>query len=309
MKLKSLLFTGLIALSAPVISQNAVTLQLNHMFNGIAPLQGELYQIQGEDFYYERIQYYLSEFVLIHDGGVETSLGDLVFLVDSDHGDTYDLGYHESITDIEQIRFSIGVPENLNHLDPSAYDLNHPLAHQNPSMHWGWTAGYRFLCLDAYSGGEIVQIHALGDANFHSQTQEVNSMSYLGIIDIVLDANYDQILTGINVTSGIYEHSETSATIVTALENMQNLVFTPSVIAFDDPVSDSFAIYPNPTSDTFVVSGVQVNSVAQIFDMNGRLVRSIVLSDSCLVSVSSLKEGVYTILIEGYKAQKLVVSK
>tara|TARA_Y100000589_G_scaffold327275_1_gene368774 strand:+ start:1229 stop:2155 length:927 start_codon:yes stop_codon:yes gene_type:complete len=308
MKLKSLLFAGLITLSAPIISQNTVTLHLNHMFNGIVSLQGELYQIQGEDFYYDRIQYYLSDFVLIHDGGVETSLGDLVFLVDSDHGDTYNLGYHESITEIEQIRFSIGVPQNLNHLDPSTYELSHPLAHQNPSMHWGWTAGYRFLCLDAYSGNEIVQIHALGDANFYSQTQEVNSMSDSGIIDIVLDANYEKILTGINVTSGVYEHSETSSTIVAALENMQNLVFTPSVIAVNDPVSDSFAIYPNPTSDIFIVSGVQVNSVAQIFDMKGRLVQSIVVSNSCYVDVSLLNAGVYSILIEGYKAQKLVVS-
>ena len=137
MKLKSILLTGFIALSAPALAQTNVVLHLNHMFNGTTSSQGEIYQVQGSDFYYDRIQYYMSDFVLIHDGGNELSLGDeFVFLVDSDHGSSYNLGNHD-LTEVEQIRFSIGVTPELNHLDPSTYELIHPLAHQNPSMHWG----------------------------------------------------------------------------------------------------------------------------------------------------------------------------
>tara|TARA_Y100000746_G_scaffold165398_1_gene142755 strand:- start:719 stop:1642 length:924 start_codon:yes stop_codon:yes gene_type:complete len=307
MKLRSLIIAGLISISFPALAQTEVNLNINHMFNGSNAMQGEVYQVQGADFYYERIQYYMSDFVLIHDGGTETSLGDLVLLIDSDHGSIYDLGSHD-IEEIEQIKFSVGVPQNLNHLDPSSYELSHPLAHQNPSMHWGWTSGYRFLCLDAYSGSDIVQIHALGDANFFSQTHQAIITSDDDAQTILLDANYDLILSEINVINGLYEHSETSESIVSALENMQNLVFSPGVVEVKDPIDVAFEIYPNPAKDLFMLRGSSKNPVVQIFDINGRLVLSVVASNN-LVNVDYLTNGVYTVLIEYSKAVKLVVSK
>ena len=112
-------------------------------------------------------------------------------------------------------------------------------------MHWGWTSGYRFLCLDAHSASDIVQIHALGDANYCSQTHEVNQIANTAsAIEINFDANYDQILTDVNVIGGVFEHSETTPTIVQALENMQNLVFSHSVASTDVPLDQpSINIY------------------------------------------------------------------
>ncbi len=307
MNLRSFLIAGLIAVSFPALAQTEVNLSINHMFNGSDAMQGEVYQVQDADFYYERIQYYMSDFVLIHDGGSETSLGDLVLLIDSEHGSIYNLGSHD-VEEIEQIKFSIGVPQNLNHLDPSSYELSHPLAHQNPSMHWGWTSGYRFLCLDAYSGSDIVQIHALGDANFFSQTHQAITTNDNDTKTILLEANYDLILSEINVINGLYEHSETSSSIVSALENMQNLVFSPGVVEVEDPIVLALEIYPNPATDLFMLNGTSINPGVQIFDINGRLVLSVVASNN-LVNLDCLSNGVYTVLIEDSKAVKLVVSK
>lgn len=308
MKLKSLLLAGLIALVAPALAQTDVVLHLNQMFNGTTATQGEIYQVQGSDFYYDRIQYYMSDFVLIHDGGEELSLGDLVFLVDSDHGTSYNLGNH-NVVEVEQIRFSIGVNPELNHLDPSTYELSHPLAHQNPSMHWGWTSGYRFLCLDGYSGSDMVQIHALGDANFLSQTHEANTYSNGSVVSIFLDADYDEILTDLNIIGGVYEHSETSDPILAALDNMQNLVFSPGVVAVEEPSIAEVDVYPNPTSDSFRMRGVPPNTVVRIFDLNGRLVQSSTIGELGYVGVSSLSEGIYSVSVENAKCVRLVVSK
>ena len=286
-------------ISQKTIAQTNISFKLAHQFNGAIAQEGQVYSLQGAAFSYERIQYYLSNFVITHDEGQVTELGDLVFLVDSDHGSTFDLGSHP-IYHVEHIEFSVGVPEHLNHLDPSTYELNHPLAHHNPSMHWGWTSGYRFLCLDAHSALDIVQIHALGDANYYSQTHEVNqSSNTASAIEINFDANYDQILTDVSVIGGVFEHSETTPTIVQALENMQNLVFSYSVASTDDPLDQpSINIYPNPATSFIEVEGAQPGDIIKVIDVNGRVALSEVFVSSTL-DVSDIEAGAYTVVVEG----------
>ena len=71
------------------------------------------------------------------------------------------LGSHD-ITTLESVRFGVGRSEH-NHLDPSAYPGDHPLAPQLPSMHWGWASRYfhRFG-MEGWAGEGFLklQIHA-----------------------------------------------------------------------------------------------------------------------------------------------------
>ena len=54
------------------------------------------------------------------------------------------------------VAFRIGVPEDLNHEDPTA--AQPPL--DVTAMHWGWTAGYRFLRFDTrFDGGGSFNVH------------------------------------------------------------------------------------------------------------------------------------------------------
>ena len=125
-----------------------------------------------------------------------------MFLVDADDDESLYLG-NFPVSHLEQITYSIGVVEELNHLDPSTYPDDHPLAHQNPSMHWGWTSGYRFLCLDGHMLSDVVQIHALGDANLFSQTHSFEIPSLSGYIGCSLNADYSQILNDLDISGGL----------------------------------------------------------------------------------------------------------
>lgn len=51
---------------------------------------------------------------------------------------------------LDAIEFDVGVPDELNHLDPST--LEPPL--NITSMFWGWTAGYKFFKADLSSTGQ-----------------------------------------------------------------------------------------------------------------------------------------------------------
>lgn len=61
--------------------------------------------------------------------------------------------------DYKGLRFKLGVPPDVNHLDPMKAAA--PLAHT--SMHWGWQAGYRFLRLDTRVDGKIYNVHIGSD--------------------------------------------------------------------------------------------------------------------------------------------------
>lgn len=288
------------------IAQTDVRITIDHSFNGSSASADQVYIIQESAFEYDRIQYYLSGFTIIHDGGQVTTIDDLVILVDSDHGNTYELG-SLPVSNIENITFSVGVPEHLNHLDPSIYELNHPLAHQNPSMHWGWTSGYRFLCVDATSGLDMVQIHALGDAHYYSQSHVVNSQTDSEGVFVEFTADYGQIFDGLNVIGGLFEHSETSDPIIKALENMQNIVFYPTVTGIDESIEEAFTMYPNPASSDIRISGAKNGDLVTVYDLGGRLVLSHILNSS--IDVSSLEEGVYIVSIDGCSSSRLVVTK
>lgn len=303
---KSILLVIAVFFSSLAQAQTDIYLNINHMFGDEDAASGVSYVIQGSHFSYERIHYYMSGFVLVHDGGQETSLGDLVFLVDSDNDESLYLGNFQ-VNQLEQITFSIGVVEELNHLDPSTYPENHPLAHQNPSMHWGWTSGYRFLCLDGHMLSDVVQIHALGDANLFSQTHSFEVPSLSGYVGCSLNADYSQILNDIDISGGLYEHSETTYAVVTALENMRDNVFSTETVSVGFIEENDISIYPNPTNDIVNITGVNPNSRVDILDINGSCLLTQI--STSVLNIESLPEGVYSVLIDGIHNTKLVVIK
>src|SRR5687768_116870 len=85
----------------------------------------------GYPFMMTRMEYYISEIQLIHDGGQMTPMTDLYFLVDPATDTQFELGSF-AITNLEKIQFSVGVDSSHNHLDPATYPNDHPLALQNP---------------------------------------------------------------------------------------------------------------------------------------------------------------------------------
>jgi len=120
---------------------------------------------------FSSVQFYISNLRMIKTDGSEFPI-DGHFYIDLDNS-TIDLGEIDagSYTDI---KFDVGVDSANNHLNIANLPEIDPLSYQDPSMHWGWTGGYRFISLngnyDADGNGlveqtdSIFQLHLGNDA-------------------------------------------------------------------------------------------------------------------------------------------------
>lgn len=79
--------------------------------------------------------------------------------------------------DYRGIAFSNGVPEALNHADPS--QLPPPL--QAGSMSWGWLSGYRFLMAEVAGSGAVGDAAAAGSALLHVGSTACSGSTAAGI--------------------------------------------------------------------------------------------------------------------------------
>lgn len=236
------------------IAQNSISLNINHKLGDVNfELDQASKNNMDHDFKVIRLEYYISEISLVHDGGTITEIEDLFILVNADNQTKVDLGEH-NINTLERVNFSIGVDPDHNHLDPASFPSTHPLAPKWPSMHWGWAAGYRFIAMEGFSGPNLDQkyeLHGLGDSNYTSLSVEVNIASSNDVLVINLDADYTRLLDDIALTSGVIEHGEGGAAKA-CLENIPRKVFTVSSLTsstIDFSEVNDFEIYPNPVVD------------------------------------------------------------
>ncbi len=208
----------------------------------------------GYAFNITRLQYYISEIKLIHNGGQITPVTDLYFLVDPAVMSEFELG-NFPVTNLEQIQFSVGVDPAHNHLDPSTYPNGHPLAPQSPSMHWGWSSGYRYIALEGFAGANSnelfnnYQIHTVGDANYRTVSIPVAGEMDGDNMAIHLQADYTHLLDAINVSGGTISHSANGVSKKIS-ENARDFVFSPAEITgiVEPGISGTFQISPNPSN-------------------------------------------------------------
>ena len=95
-----------------------------------------------------RLDYLLSEFVLIGSDGVERSLGKQTAFVSATSGrTTFELKSVPSQT-YSGLRFRVGLPPESNHADPASIAAGDPLHPLVNGLHWNWRGGYVFLALE-----------------------------------------------------------------------------------------------------------------------------------------------------------------
>lgn len=253
---KSTLFSLLFAAFAfSATAQNEIMLHLvprlgsqPFALNAAVNHPGGTYQMK-----FTRYEYYISDIKITHDGGQVTPCTDLYLLVRPATDSMFSLGQMPGIQNVEAITFSVGVPQAMNHLDPAAQPAGHPLAPQNPSMQWGWTAGYRFAAIEGEAGTNLAQhfeIHALGDANYKTQTivtaaEQVAPDTKM----IMLNADYSQAVKSVNLSIGPIVHGSSGAA-VTVLNNFKGVVFTGMMMTsvFDPSFTGEFGVSPNPVA-------------------------------------------------------------
>lgn len=236
-------------------AQTDVYLKINHLLNGQTfAFNTSATNNLGNQFKVKRLQYYVSQVNIIHDGGQVTPATTEYFLIDASSTLNSLLG-NLNITTIEGIQLGIGVEDPANHSDPASYNLGHPLYPQSPSMHWGWASGYRFVAMEGTSGNgfsQVFEIHALGDVNYHMFTINTAGTTSGNDLIIELDANMDMAIKNIDVSSGLVEHSE-SGDAANLLLNFNAEVFMSSdgngpIGIFENTNLNEFVLFPNPSN-------------------------------------------------------------
>lgn len=260
---KNILFVLLLGvLSFHVNAQTSVTLNINHKLGNADFVMDEAAKNNiDHDFKVTRMEYYISEISLIHDGGIATQIEDLWVLANATIKTEVDLGEHD-ITSVEKIVLHIGVDPDHNHLDPSSYEESHPLAPKFPSMHWGWAAGYRFVAYEGHGGlnlNQPFQLHGLGDNNYFTTEVELDITAENNALTIDLDADYARGLENISVNSGVIVHGD-NLEARQCLDNFSQFVFSPSSVSsatIDFTEVSEFNVFPNP-----IVNGISTIKLA-----------------------------------------------
>lgn len=300
----------LLAFMATSFAQTPITLNINHKMGTedfALKVAGE--NNMGNNFNVSRLEYYISQITIVHDGGMETAATDVYILVNGEDPVAADLGSH-NVTNVEGIKFSVGVDQAKNHLDPASFPMTHPLAPKFPSMHWGWNAGYRFIAVEGKGGAALnrtFELHGLGDNNYFQTSVDCSAIGDRSGMTISLDADYTRILENINVNVGVIEHGDRGAA-KTALENFRDYVFSAAGTSSADDLTkiQAFEVFPNPTSTGQVT--VDFSSLENadyqiaVTDMLGRQIEVLNISNGkSNVELNLQNAGMYlvTLLKEG----------
>jgi hypothetical protein len=293
-------FLALTILGASVQAQTNVYFKINHLLDGnsFAYNQTATTGRNATAYQLTRLEYYISEIVLTHDNGQQTPITNKWMLVDAGNPTNEFLG-NLNITNLESISFGIGVDTSVNHDDPSLYASTHPLAPKSPSMHWGWSAGYRFVAFEGRTGSnfsQVFQIHALGDRNYSMQTHNTAGYRQNGDLIIEIDADYNMALNTITVNGNLLYHGEFNEA-ATLLSNFQSSVFTQSIVGLQENRKrlQHFAISPNPGKGELLV---EVDKAYQqltykVLDLTGREVIKGALEGGNKRQLAIPQKGIY----------------
>jgi len=312
--MKKYLFSLLISLGAfCATAQVDVYLNINHQLgqNSFAFNTAAANNV-GNSFNVKRLQYYIAELTLIHDGGQTTAVPNLWILADAGYTLSEALGNH-NITTLEGVQLGIGVESSYNHLDPSAYNMTHPLSPKSPSMHWGWAAGYRFIAFEGKSGSNLTQtyeFHGLGDGNYAKITIPTAGTLNGTDLNIDLNADYERALENIDLSSGSNIVHGENGKAASVLTNFATYVFTSSEgngsIGLTEKKAIKIDLYPNPSNGNLSLKGNLNGKSLVVIDSQGKVITAKDLSSS-LETITIKNNGFY--LVQIFEDSELVQSE
>ncbi len=224
------------------------------------------------------------------------------------------------ISDVRGIRVHIGIDPVKNHADPALNPISHPLALQSPSMHWGWSGGYRFLVIkgsvDKELDGNVNDTYAYEAVSddFYESFDILFEVPQNGTISINLDVHIDKLLENMNF-SVLTEHG--AGTMVNAI--MDNaatndvFVLNQSLLSIDEVNASSMEIFPNPANATlFVTNSFGIRSIGLVNQLGQKVLMQEYMEgmDKVSLDLNDIKPGAYHVFctdVNGKKTNKLVV--
>ncbi len=256
-----------------------------------------------------RAQFYVSEVEIHQADGSTTSLTDQYMLVNAANpAAEHNLGQW-AVDNAQGLTLHLGVPQSVNHNDPSAWPADHPLAPQDPSMHWGWTAGYRFMAIEGKVDNNndgipetTFEFHNLGDALYKTVELTGVEVAANGVLHLHLKLDYVQLFKNIAMSGNLIQHG--SAAINNAMMtnaategflSMSTVTATHQIVANSLNVSAS----PNPfATETLIryelpadgaLTMIVTNSLGQVV----RSMSSLPASGTLRFEKGDLAQGIY----------------
>ena len=279
-------------------AQKNIFLKVSPIFNGESLQMGTtLTHGSGESYALDHFDYYISDVLITHDGGVVSTAMETVYLVEPGNHTLY-IGALD-VTMIEQVEFTVGVPDRLNTqqgieaADISTYPETHPLSFQIPSMYWGWSFGYMPMIIGGGEGGSYFEVHSVGpnlqrQVNLPVIQTEVSATQ----INLELQCHVDRWVNGLELsTAGILHGATTFNELIMDNVNTEN-VFTLSPSASLLTIGQ---IQPNvyANEDHIYYSGLPVETAnLELYDQLGRKIFNTIISSSTgVISINSNHSG------------------
>ena len=242
-------------------------------------LNTNVQDLNGTFMKIEDFNYYVSNIHVIYDGGQDLDLSDTILLVKADNY-TFKMGVLE-VPNIEEIKFSIGVPQAINHQDISQYPEDHFLSWQSPSMHWGWTSGYKFLLIDGFGDNtsdsnpnNLFQLHCLGDPNFKNVSIPMGATYSVDQTDIIVFCNLDEWMYGANPgTVGVLHGDNGLNADIMTNANTRNVFEQPGNVGIVE-LNDQAELFFFENGNDMNISWSDMTGIDsyQLIDMNGRII-------------------------------------
>lgn len=326
MKLLSTIFTTLFC-GAILFAQggNNVIFTFHHKA-GTAPLElehGAFSIWNGKKVMLTRAEFYISEIELLKPDSSILPLHDVYLLPDaSSLSQDHPVGNWD-VDEIIGLTLHLGVDSVHNHLDPSTYPLEHPLAHQKNSMHWGWLAGYRFMAIEGFidNNGDGVpetelQFHNIGDAIYKTVKISGVERAQNGALHLHIDLDYAKLFEDMGMTGNLIEHG-TGPANEQMMENAatKDFIRIAQVSGVGNLLANSHQVHiaPNPMS-TLSIIGYDFDLPGQvalvIINAQGQRVRafdSLPARGSLSLQAENLPNGVYRCVF--YQNGRVVAGK
>lgn len=299
--MKTLITLFVILLTAITCSAAEVNLNINYNVDG-EPfyLNKEYTNSEGVKYKITRLEYYMCKFEF--DGEPLTD----TYVLANGSISKYHLGNFD-IDQVKKLQLSVGVDkENNIGVDPNSFDAFHPLSPKNPSMHWGWSAGYRFWAIEALTDtdgdGEYdksFQYHVLGDESFRTLSLDVNADIDNGIIDIMIDFDIQKFLTPIDMSSFeiIHDFYSNSLEVRALVDNIvpSNAISSQATTSVEGE-NNSLFVAPNPAENYLNIGKEYLNSKYEILSLDGIIVISGTL-DNSQIEIEDIPTGTYFVRI------------
>ncbi len=285
MKLKLAFLSLLVSVSFGTLqAQNNLNIHLFPTYNNSdIEWNTTLTHANGYNFKITRLQYYLGDFIIGHDGGQQTTMDDVDNYVLASYDQLQYVVGVENITQVESIKFKVGVNDPPNHDDPSLYAAGHPLALHVPSMHWGWAGGYRFLVLhgecDTDNNGTFetgFEIQSIGDNLLTSvNTIPINNSEVVGN-DVHVFLNYDlsNWIDTVDLATADISHGE--GVIQHGLKDHvnDNTVFTERAtsVGIEDNTKEELTIVVEENNIRYAVQEDQLPERITVVSLEGKTV-------------------------------------